>query len=350
MFKNKKVLLIITVIFVLVLSISGCAIRKTDVEVNNPIEVVNEIEPTPEEVVSNDITTEEDNLDNISVRFIDVGQADSCLIVTPNNDVILIDAGEDRDAEEIIEELEDYEFEDIDLMILSHPHADHIGGAETLIDKYVVDEVLMCSYPATSKLFESLLDCLTDKSVKTTQATIGMTYSIDNVNIEVMAVDTNPKDNNNSSIVCKVSYGDIDMLFMGDSEIETEEVLLDKGLDLDSEILKVGHHGSETSTCEEFLYAVSPSLAVISVGEGNKYNHPSEEVLLRFSDNSVNCYRTDELGTIELEIDGTNIVSNFIDSFETENNQSGNFLIEPAVAEVHLQSEEDILNQVSENK
>ena len=348
MFKNKKIVISICIISMLVLSISGCSIRKEDVEINNPIEVVNEIEPT-EEVLKEEVI-EPVAIDSISVRFIDVGQADSCVIVTPNNEVILIDAGEDRDAEEIISELEDYEFEDIDLMILSHPHADHIGGAETIIDNYVVDEVLMCSYPATSKLFENLLDCLTDKSIKTTQATVGLSYSIDNVNIEVMAVDTNPKDNNNSSIVCKVSYGDIDMLFMGDSEIETEEVLLENDLDLDCEILKVGHHGSETSTCDDFLYAVSPSLAIISVGEGNKYNHPSEEVLLRFSDNSVNCYRTDKLGTIELEIDGINIVSNFIDSFETENTQSGNFLIEPAVAEVHLPPEEEIINKVIENK
>ena len=349
---NKKVLGIVSILLVLLTLIgvlSACSFLEAEQEISNTsiIEVIEDSELNIET-----IKVEEEVNKNIYVKFIDVGQADSCVIVTPNNDIILIDAGEKKDASEIIPELEKYDFEDIDLMILSHPHADHIGGAETLIGKYDVNEVLMCSYPATSKLFNSLLDCLTDKSIKTSQASIGMKYSIDGVNIEVMAVDTEEKDNNNSSIVCKISYGDIDMMFMGDGEVPVEEVMLSKYLetDLDCEILKVGHHGSETSTCDEFLDIVSPSLCVISVGKGNSYNHPAEDTLLKFKDRNISYYRTDELGSIELEIDGTNIVSNFTDSYETENTQSGNFLLEPAVAEVHLHTEEDVLNQVSENK
>lgn len=347
---NKRVLGIVSISLVLLTLIgvlSACSFLEAEQEISNTsiIEVIDNSEINIETIKS-----EEEVDKNISVKFIDVGQADSCVIVTPNNDVILIDAGEKKDASEIIPELDKYEFEDIDLMILSHPHADHIGGAETLIGKYDVNEVLMCSYPATSKLFNSLLDCLTDKSIKTSQASEGMKYSIDGVNIEVIAVDTIPKDNNNSSIVCKISYGEIDMLFMGDAETQTEEVILSKDLDIDCDILKVGHHGSETSTSDEFLDIVSPSLCVISVGEGNSYNHPAEDTLLKFKDRNISYYRTDELGSIELEIDGTNIVSNFTDSYETENTQSGNFLLEPAVAEVHLHTEEDVLNQVSENK
>ena len=347
---NKKKLGLVSILLVLltfVIVLSACSISEIEEGVSNTgiVEIVED-----SELKSENNNKQEEVDKNIYVKFIDVGQADSCVIVTPNNDVILIDAGEKKDASEIIPELDKYEFEDIDLMILSHPHADHIGGAETLIDTYDVNEVLMCNYPATSKLFNSLLDCLTDKSIKTSQATVGMNYTIDGVNIEIIAVDTNEKDNNNSSIVCKVSYGEIDMLFTGDAESQTEEVILSNNFDIDCEILKVGHHGSETSTSEEFLDAVSPSLCVISVGEGNSYKHPSEETLLRFKDRNISYYRTDEIGSIELEIDGTNIVSNFIDSFETENNQSGNFLLEPAIAEVHLQIEEDVLNQVSENK
>ena len=248
---------------------------------------------------------------SIYVDFIDVGQADSCAIITPHKDVIVIDAGEKKDASQIIDQLNKYEFEDIDLMILSHPNAEHIGGAETLLNTYSVSEVLMSSFPATSKLFSSLLDCLDNNDIRTTQATKGMTYSIDGVNIEVIAVDTNIKDNNNSSIVCKVSYGDIDMLFTGDAEIETEEVILDSGVNIDSEILKVGHHGSDTSTSEEFLDAISPELSIISVGEGNSYGHPSNEILNRLYSRNIEYYRTDESGTIELEIDGKNIFSKF---------------------------------------
>lgn len=297
--------------------------------------------PKVEEVAKNE--------ENIRVKFIDVGQADSCLIVTSNKDAILIDAGESKGAEEIIPELQEEGITDIDLMILSHPHADHIGGAETLLNTYDVNEVVMCSYPATSKMFNSLLDTLDTKNILTTQAKIGLTYDIDGVKIEVLAVDTVEKDNNNSSIVCKVSYGDIDILFTGDCEEQSEKVFLDYDCDFEAEILKVGHHGSETSTSEKFLQVVNPSLCIISVGVGNKYNHPSERILSLFKNNGITYYRTDEIGTIELDIDGKNIISNFTDNFETENSNSGRFLFEPAVAEVHLETEVKVLDKVSEN-
>lgn len=310
---------------------------------NEPVETVVDKENLPK------VEEVKPDGENITVKFIDVGQADSCLIITPDKEAILIDAGENKDAEEIIPELEEEGIDNIDLMVLSHPHADHIGGAETLLNIFEVNEVVMCSYAATSKMFNSLLDTLDTKNILTTQAKIGLVYEIDGVKIEVLAVDTLPKDNNNSSIVCKVTYGDIDILFTGDCEEQSEKIMLDYDCDFESEILKVGHHGSETSTSEAFLDAVNPSLCVISVGEGNSYKHPSERTLSLFKNNGITYYRTDELGTIELEIDGKNIISNFTDNFETENSNSGRFLLEPAVAEVHLETEVKVLDKVSEN-
>lgn len=309
--KVKNVFSLVCGMIVLTLSLSSCT--TFDLYEIKTKSVSPEI--TPIDVVDERNEKEELNVVDLSgsiyVDFIDVGQADSCAIITPHKDVIVIDAGEKKDASQIINQLNKYEFEDIDLMILSHPHADHIGGAETLLNTYPVSEVLMSSFPATSKLFSSLLDCLDNNDIRTTQATKGMIYYIDGVNIEVIAVDTNIKDNNNSSIVCKVSYGDIDMLFTGDAEIETEKVILDSGVNIDCEILKVGHHGSDTSTSEGFLDVISPELCIISVGEGNSYGHPSQNILKQLQNKNIEYYRTDESGTIELEIDGKNIFSKF---------------------------------------
>ena len=283
-----------------------------------------------------EIVSETEVLDGIVVKFIDVGQADSCLIVTANNDAILIDAGEDKDAEAILDVLDDFELEDIDLMVLSHPHADHIGGAQTILENYKVEEVIMCSFVATSKLFENLIGTLESQEIEVTAAVVGYRLSIDGVDIQIVGTDSKPKDNNNSSVVMKVTYGTVDILFTGDAEEPAEEIILQNDFDLSVEVLKVGHHGSETSTSDAFLSAVNPKVAIISVGEGNKYNHPSSITLNKLLNKGIQVYRTDEIGTITLEIDGENIVTSFEESFEVSNSRSANFLYSPNVAEIEL--------------
>lgn len=283
-----------------------------------------------------EITSETETSGDIIVKFIDVGQADSCLIVTANNDAILIDAGEDKDAEAILDVLDDFELEDIDLMVLTHPHADHIGGAKTILENYKVEEVIMCSFVATSKLFENLIDTLESQEIEVTAAVIGDILSIDGVDIQIVGTDSKPKDNNNSSVVMKVTYGTVDILFTGDAEEPAEEIILQNDFDLNAEVLKVGHHGSETSTSDAFLSAVNPKVAIISVGEGNKYNHPSSITLNKLLNKGIQVYRTDEIGTITLEIDGENIVTSFEESFEVSNSRSANFLYSPNVAEIEL--------------
>ena len=299
------------------------------------------------EVSNSDVVNNSDLLDEITVKFIDVGQADSCLIITANNDAILIDAGEDRDAEAIIEVLNEYELENIDLMVLTHPHADHIGGAQTILETYTVEEVMMCSFVATSKLFNNLITTMENQDLLVTQATVGLEKSIDGVELFVVGVDSNPKDNNNSSIVMKVTYGTVDIIFTGDAEVPTEEIILENNFDLKAEVLKVWHHGSDTSTSDSFLDAINPKVAVISVGEENKYNHPSDVVLTKLQDKGVQVYRTDELSTVTMEIDGENITTSFEDTFEMNNARSGAFLYAPHVAEVELELEENVVEQIT---
>ena len=321
-----------------------------NVEENNleSTDTLNEaiVEETVEETI---IEETNDLLNPIEVKFIDVGQADSCLIVTANNDAILVDAGEDRDAEEIIEVIEEYDLEDIDLMVLTHPHADHIGGAKTILEKYKVKEVMMCSFVSTSKLFSNLLSTLESQELNVIQAEIGKTFNIDDVAIQVVGTDSVPDDNNNSSIVMKVTYGTVDMLLAGDAEIPAEKVILENGFDLTAEVLKLGHHGSRTSSGDEFLATVQPKIGIISCGLDNKYGLPDEDVLSRLDSHKVQYYRTDEVGTVTLEIDGENIVTSLEENFEAINARSGLFLYTPNVAEVGLELEDVVVENVAEN-
>lgn len=349
----KKGIHIISLVLILCICLTACGLNTTTEPTNSPTledynnEIVVDVSKTEGKDVENEsesITTDtsvqpeivETVTGDIIVKFIDVDQADSCLIITANKDAILIDAGEDKDAEEILDVLDDYDLEDIDLMVLSHPHADHIGGAQTILENYKVEEVMMCSFVATSKLFENLITTLENQDIAVTAATVGYTLSVDGVNIQVVGVDSNPKDNNNSSIVMKVSYGTVDILFTGDAEHPAEEIILQSDFDLSAEILKVGHHGSDTSTSDEFLEAINPKVAIISVGEDNKYDHPSDVVLNKLTNKGVQVYCTDDFGTITLEIDGENIVTSFEDSFEATNARSGNFLYSPNVADIEL--------------
>lgn len=376
MIENKKGLLRLSCLLVstlLCFSLCGCNTENVPVDIQEPVAqsgsisndteiidspvVMSENEPNMARSIENEkeiaapIEGPAKELEDISVKFIDVGQADSCAIVTPNNDVILIDTGEKKDASAIIAGLSDFEFEDIDLMILTHPHADHIGGAQTILNTYKTKEVLMSSFVATTKVFNGVLDTLEEQDIVVTQATLGKTYNIDGVEIEVVGVDSVSTDNNNSSVIVKVTYGTVDLLFTGDLEEAGENVVLNNGFDLSAEVLKVGHHGSETSTSETFLDAINPKLCIISVGEGNKYNHPSDKTIQKLRDRDIQYYRTDEVGNILLEIDGVNILSILDDSFNTTNARSKNsFLFAPNVAEVQLELEDVVVEDVIENR
>lgn len=364
---------ILSLFLVLCMCLTGCSSTTTEQtpnleNYNNEIVLNTEVESEPvvEEPIE-EIKEETDvlieNIENIDtditgdiiVEFIDVGQADSCLIVTANNDAILIDAGEDRDAEAIIEVIAEYDIPDIDLMVLTHPHADHIGGAQTILETYMVKEVMMSSYPATSKLFNNLVATMENQDLIVTQATVGLEKEIDDVDLTVVGVDSVPKDNNNSSIVMKVTYGTVDIMFTGDAEVPAEEIILSNDFDFSAEVLKVGHHGSETSSSEPFVDAINPKIAVISCGIDNKYGHPNQITLDTLNNRNIQTYRTDLLGTITLTIDGTNIVTSIDESFETTNSRSASFIYAPNVAEVdlnleHIIEDEDVSFENSTNQ
>lgn len=370
---NKKGLKIIGVLLLLCSFLCGCTATDTpsestgnvtDTSVSSiipetsviPEDVSNEVQSGSETVVLPIEDTEpngSEELKDVVIKFIDVGQADSCLIVTPNDDIILIDAGEEKDASAILNVLKEYSFEDIDLMVLTHPHADHIGGAAAIMETYNVEEVLMPNCVSTSKTFSNVLDVIETEEVTLNTAYIGQMYNIDDVNIQVLGTDSVPDDANNSSIILKVTYGTVDMLMMGDAEVDAEEVVLQSNFDLRSEVLKLGHHGSDTATSQELLDAVSPTMGIISVGEGNSYGHPSDSILKRLFDNGIQYYRTDEMGTITLEVDGTNIVYSFDDNSNVQNKRSGlstyDYIVTPNIASVQLEDEKVVLESIENN-
>ena len=241
----------------------------------------------------------------LQIHYIDVGQADSILI-TLNDYTMLIDAGENSDGDTVVEYLKQQNISEINYLIGTHPHEDHIGGLDDVINNFDLETVLMPKVTTTTKTYESVLDALLNKNQSITAPTVGDKYSFDSAEFTILSVENEETGNlNESSIVIRLVYGNQSFVFCGDAEISNEEKMLSSGLTLTSNVLKVGHHGSDTSSCEEFIKTVNPELAIISVGTDNKYKHPCESTLDTLKKYNVSVYRTDLNGTIIVKSDGT---------------------------------------------
>ena len=198
----------------------------------------------------------------------------------------------------------------IDILIATHPHADHIGGMEKVIQHFEIGEIYMPKVAddqvPTTATYTKLLEAIQAKGMKINQAKAGTTiFSNDNATLEILAPNNSEyKDLNNYSIVTKLTYGNNRFLFTGDAEKESENEMLSKGYDLSCDILKLGHHGSSTSTTNKFLTAASPAVAIVSCGKDNDYGHPHKEIMNKLNNNHITVYRTDSDGTILAQTDG----------------------------------------------
>ncbi|RII34940.1 MBL fold metallo-hydrolase [Clostridium chromiireducens] len=243
------------------------------------------------------------------VHFIDVGQGDSILIQV-NNKNMLIDAGPKSDKNELLNYLSKLNIEKLDYVIATHPHEDHIGNMSDIIDSYNVLKFYAPKVQSTTKTFEKMIDSLKRKGLKINVIRKD-TDSIDlgkNTNVRVFSpIDDSYENLNNYSSVIKIQYGSTSFLFTGDAEKDVEEKILDNNENISSDVLKVGHHGSSTSTSKAFLNKINPSIGVISVGKDNTYNHPNNETIKSLKENKVTIYRTDKDGTVILSSDGTKI-------------------------------------------
>lgn len=241
------------------------------------------------------------------IHYIDVGQADSTLVIC-DGEAMLIDGGTNEAGSKVVNYIQESDVKYLKYMIGTHPHEDHIGGLDCVIDNVDTETLFLPSIEYDSVSYKDLLESAKEQNVKMMVPTVGDTYSLGTAVITVLApVRAGYADTNNYSIVVRIDYGNTSFLFTGDAEIESEYDMMETGLNLKTDVLKVGHHGSDTSTSEGFIKEVSPVYAVVSVGKSNSYGHPSEQTLKRLTDMGVICYRTDEAGTIIAYSNGKNI-------------------------------------------
>lgn len=257
--------------------------------------------PTPEIVQANQ---EIQDGEKLQIWFLDVGQADSILI--QNGDAnMLIDAGNNEDGKKLVSYFQSLGIESFQYVIGTHAHEDHIGGMDDIIDNFDIDTFYMPDAITTTATFESVLDSLEAKNIAFQTPSIDSIFKLGNAAIDVLYVGTDDSDLNNTSIVLKLTYGNTSILFMGDAEKEVETIIEKK--DISADVLKVGHHGSNTSSSKTFLEKVNPNYAIISVGTGNSYGHPSNTTIQNLENQNIQIYRTDKNGTIIMTSDGTNI-------------------------------------------
>ncbi|MBP3322332.1 MAG: MBL fold metallo-hydrolase [Clostridia bacterium] len=255
-----------------------------------------------------DIAVYDDSMPGIF--FLDVGQADSILVKSPTGEHMLIDAGKNDGADDLIKTLKDYGVDDIDYLILTHPHEDHVGGADTVFEHFEVKNVISPDIGADSKTWRDVVDAIEAEGCMDITASVGATYTLfEGCKFEILGPVDADTDLNNASIVLRLDYYESSFLFTGDAEKEAEEAILARvGKEkLDVDVLKSGHHGSSTSSSEEFLSAVTPNYAVISCGKDNSYGHPHEETLEKYSSRGIITYRTDKEGTVILQSDGESL-------------------------------------------
>ena len=244
----------------------------------------------------------------MAVHFIDVGQADAAYIVLPDGASMLIDAGENASEDALAAYFDRYDINTLDYAVFTHPHEDHIGGADVVFDLCTVKNVILPDAEATSSTYEKMLSCIADSGAKVMLAEVGDTYTLGAASFEILGpVSPSSDDLNNASILLRLTYGDTSFLFTGDAEAKAEAAALSAvgTTKLNADVLKVGHHGSNTSSSDAFLEAVTPSVAVISCGENNDYGHPHDAILQRLALYTQHIFRTDLLGSVRVFSDGT---------------------------------------------
>ena len=245
--------------------------------------------------------------ENVTVHFINVGQGDAIFVDTPTLDM-LVDGGSRAAGETVVDYLQELDVTRIDIVVVTHPHADHIGGLITVLTEYSTSQiplVIDSGYEATTVTYRDYITSVGQRTFQT--AARGDGFTLDESVYVTILNPTSPvefDDANDNSVVLLLQVYNVTFLFTGDSEAISEASILAAGFDQRYTVLKVGHHGSRTSTSPAYLEAIDPDLAVMSVGEGNRYDHPHQETLDKLAAEGLTVYRTDLHGTVEITTDG----------------------------------------------
>ena len=248
--------------------------------------------------------------DNLAVYYLDVGQSD-CSILCNEDKVLMIDTGAPSEINTIREVLQSLGITKIDYLIITHQHDDHMGCAVDILNYYEVSNIIMPRLSSinmvTTKAYETLLTTIKEKNINAIAAEPGLTFNIGDAKCTVLAPLKQDENMNNMSVVTKITFGENSFLFQGDAEKKVESAILKSGADVSADIIKIGHHGSKTSTSVSYIEAVSPKIAIISCGKVNSYGHPHEVTLDTLTNKNIDTYITYQTGLISVKSDGKTI-------------------------------------------
>lgn len=335
----KRIPSFINIILAMILLITGCSGSidgETSVPVQTEIESQLESDAFEGSVISGEETTDEkqtsqtnesNSLDatvlptdsSFEIHFIDVGQADASLIIC-DGQAMLIDGGNAEDSSLIYSYLKSHNITHLEYMVCTHAHEDHVGGLSGALNFATVETAYAPVTSYDSKAFGNFVTYLAKQNLSITVPSHGDSFSLGSANCQIVGPVYSSNEPNNTSLVIRIVYGNTSFLFTGDAERDVEQDILDAGYDVSSTVLKVGHHGSDTSSSYVWLREVAPTYAVISVGKNNSYGHPTENVLSRLRDADVITYRTDMQGDIICTSDGNTV------SFTVERNSDADTL------------------------
>lgn len=299
-------------VFIATLLLMGCNNNQEsaveEIYAKNPSWIVKETGVTEQKIEKSELVKQVE--DDFQIHFIDVGQGDSTLIMCDGH-AMLIDAGDNSKGTVIQKYLKKLDIDYLDIVVATHPDADHIGGMDVVLQKFDCGKLLLPDVVKDTKTYEDLVNVIENKNINTVHPYTGTGYGLGSAQVDVLSpYRDNYEDVNDFSIVLKISYGNTNFLFTGDATMEVEKEMLENHLAVNADVIKIGHHGSRTSGSVEFITAVGAKNAVISCGKENEYGHPNAATLNTLRTNNIDVYRTDEQGTIILYSDGNAITFN----------------------------------------
>lgn len=294
------------IIFLFLFSIFLVACGDNPETISDQTEQTNAQETAAEQAGANSDAVQSDEL---AVHFIDVGQADATLFHYKGTDsqyAILYDVG-DWQGDEMVPYLQKESIDFIDLIIISHPHADHIGQLDSIMDHFDAGEVWMSGNAANTDLFQDAMEAVLESDADYDEPKAGAMYDIGPLELAILHPETLSGDLNEDSLSVRFTYGNVSFLFTGDAYQEQENEMIGRGIPLEADVLQLGHHGSDTSNDPLFIDAVNPAYAIYSAGAGNAYGHPHEEIVQYFASKEIDLFGTDIHGTVTVTTDGKTI-------------------------------------------